>query len=95
MKHQNISLYSTKADEILDQFPDLDPQERENTNLFPNLPIVRDATKDFTVKSNIFWILTKNIPDDVFTMLLFKDLVPYYGAGDTYEYFEKIYYGKN
>lgn len=90
----NLSLYSTDADEILDQFFDLEPEERETLNLFPNLPIVRDATREFTIKSNIFWILTKDITDNVFMMLEFKDLVPFYGCGDTYQSFENRYYGK-
>lgn len=66
----------------------------EDANLLPNFPMVRDMVKPWIIQENHFWIVTVDIPRDIFRSLVDRELVPIL-CSDTYEELRKTYYNQN
>lgn len=99
LKNPVFDLRFTNAEDILDQIFDLylnDEERNENKfNLFPNLPMVRERVKPYIYQENHFWIITKDIPNQIYEELFYKrNLVPISGYSDTLETLKDTYYNR-
>lgn len=88
-----FNLSTLVADAVMDQFPlDNWKYESKEYNLFPNLPMVNMAVKQWAIQSNRFWIVTNHLPESVYKSLYNKNLIPIYGYGYTFPILEHMYY---
>lgn len=75
MKNTNLDIRFNKANNILNQFSD--SWEDDKLNLLPNFPKIKDMVSNHITQENYLWLITYDLPNDLFDKIDNMGLVPY------------------
>lgn len=91
IKRTNLDICFNEASYIIDQFSD--SWEDDRLNLLPNFPKIKDMVSNHITQENYLWLITYDLPNDLFDKIDNMGLVPYESI--THEELTKIYYNQN
>lgn len=91
IKRTNLDIRFNEASYIIDQFSD--SWEDDRLNLLPNFPKIKDMVSNHITQENYLWLITYDLPNDLFDKIDNMGLVPYESI--THEELTKIYYNQN
>nr|UWI36654.1 MAG: hypothetical protein [Bacteriophage sp.] len=91
VKRTNLDIRFNKASYIINQFSD--SWEGDRLNLLPNFPKIKDMVSNHSTQENYLWLITYDLPNDLFDKIDNMGLVPYESI--THEELTKIYYNQN
>lgn len=90
MKNTHLDIRFNKANNIISQFSD--SWDDDKLILLPNFPKVRDMVSNHITQENYLWIITYDLPYDLFCKIDNLGLVPY--GHVTHEELTQIYYNQ-
>lgn len=91
VKRTNLDIRFNKASYIINQFSD--SWNDDKLILLPNFPKIRDMVSNHITQENQLWLITYDLPNDLFDKIDNMGLVPYESI--THEELTKIYYNQN
>ena len=91
IKRTNLDIRFNEASYIIYQFSD--SWEDDRLNLLPNFPKIKDMVSNYITQENYLWLITYDLPNDLFDKIDNMGLVPYESI--THEELTKIYYNQN
>lgn len=90
MKNTHLDIRFNKANNILNQFSD--SWEDGKLNLLPNFPKIKDMVSNHIIQENYLWLITYDLPNDLFDKIDNMGLVPYEYV--THEELTQTYYNQ-
>lgn len=90
MKNTNLDIRFNKANNIISQFSD--NWDDDKLILLPNFPKVRDMVSNHIIQENYLWLITYDLPYDLFYKIDNMRLVPY--GHVTHEELTQTYYNQ-
>lgn len=90
MKNTNLDIRFNKANNIISQFSD--SWDDDKLILLPNFPKIRDMVSNYITQENYLWLITYDLPYDLFYKIDNRGLVPY--GHVTHEELTQIYYNQ-
>lgn len=89
MKNTNLDIRFNKANNIISQFSGWDD---DNLILLPNFPKIKDMVSNYITQENYLWLITYDLPNDLFDKIDNMGLVPYEYV--THEELTQTYYNQ-
>lgn len=90
MKNTNVDIRFNKAKYIIDQFSD--NWDDDKLTLLPNFPKIKDMVSNHITQENYLWLITYDLPYDLFYKIDNMELVPY--GHVTHEELTQTYYNQ-
>lgn len=90
MKNTNVDIRFNKAKYIIDQFSD--NWDDDKLTLLPNFPKIKDMVSNHITQENYLWLITYDLPYDLFYKIDNMELVPY--GYVTHEELTQTYYNQ-
>ena len=90
MENTNLDIRFNKANNIISQFSD--SWDDDKLILLPNFPKIRDMVSNYITQENYLWLITYDLPYDLFYKIDNRGLVPY--GYVTHEELTQIYYNQ-
>lgn len=90
MKNTNLDIRFNKANNIISQFSD--SWDDDKLILLPNFPKIKDMVSNHITQENYLWLITYDLPYDLFYKIANMGLVPY--GPVTHEELTQIYYNQ-
>lgn len=90
MKNTNLDIRFNKANNIISQFSD--SWDDDKLILLPNFPKIKDMVSNHITQENYLWLITYDLPYDLFYKIDNMELVPY--GNVTHEELTQIYYNQ-
>lgn len=87
MKNTNLDIRFNKANNIISQF-----SEDDKLSLLPNFPKIKDMVSNHITQENYLWLITYDLPYDLFYKIDNMGLVPY--GYVTHEELTQTYYNQ-
>lgn len=90
MENTNLDIRFNKANNIISQFSDSLADDK--LILLPNFPKIKDMVSDYITQENYLWLITYDLPCDLFYKIDNMGLVPY--GHVTHEELTQTYYNQ-